>query len=264
MKLLTRIRSRSQRATTDNAPPGPPHQQLPIARYDHLTTKQISSELSGLSQIELGELEAYERAHSDRKPVLDKLRYMRSPEPLPGYDTLAQRDVIRPAPRRRHGQDPSDPRLRTQVPPPPRGDERRRKSPPQRRRQPQRARPPRRKGATHPNRYRGPHQPPGLTEPQRRHSEAAPALVHTPLDRPAEASRRSSRESPGASQPQKPLDSGDSAAGYDNTEVAHAATYMAIWQRNRAACALSGSRYGSRSGCDLWRRPAGLGSWRGV
>jgi hypothetical protein len=95
MKLLTRIRSRSQPAATDDVPTGPPHQQLPIARYDQLTTKQIASELSGLSQIELGEIEAYERAHSDRKPVLDKLRYMRSPEPLPGYDALAQRDVVR-------------------------------------------------------------------------------------------------------------------------------------------------------------------------
>jgi hypothetical protein len=94
MKLLTRIRSRSQQGATDDVPQGTPHEQLPIDRYDQLTTKQISSALSDLSQVELGEIEAYERAHGDRKPVLDKLRYMRSPEPLPGYDALAQRDVI--------------------------------------------------------------------------------------------------------------------------------------------------------------------------
>ena len=43
------------------------------------------------SQVELEAVEAYERSHRDRKPVLDKLRYMRGPEPLPGYDALSAR-----------------------------------------------------------------------------------------------------------------------------------------------------------------------------
>lgn len=50
-------------------------------------------ELRKHSQIELEAVEAYERSHGNRKPVLDKLHYMRGPEPLPGYDALSVDEV---------------------------------------------------------------------------------------------------------------------------------------------------------------------------
>jgi hypothetical protein len=37
--------------------------------------------------------EAYERAHEARSVVLDKLRYMRGGEPLPGYDALTTEQI---------------------------------------------------------------------------------------------------------------------------------------------------------------------------
>jgi len=99
MKLLSRLRGQSPPQhggdTRSEDESGSPEQRLPIDRYDQLNSKQIFSELSELSQIELVEIETYERSHRNRQAVLDKLRYMRSPEPIPGYDTLDQQQVIR-------------------------------------------------------------------------------------------------------------------------------------------------------------------------
>src|SRR4029077_10776961 len=39
-------------------------------------------------------VEAYERSHRNRTPILDKLRYMRSPEPFEGYDALDMDAVL--------------------------------------------------------------------------------------------------------------------------------------------------------------------------
>ena len=62
--------------------------QLPIPGYDQLKDKQIGDQLSELSQVELATVETYERAHASRPAVLEKLRYMRGSEPLPGYDDM--------------------------------------------------------------------------------------------------------------------------------------------------------------------------------
>ncbi len=67
----------------------PDEQALPISGYGQLGDKQISEQLSQLSQVELATIEAYERAHANRPVVLDKLRYMKGPEPIPGYDALS-------------------------------------------------------------------------------------------------------------------------------------------------------------------------------
>jgi hypothetical protein len=50
--------------------------------------------LSDHSQIELEAAESYEQSHKDREPVLAKLRYMRGPEPLPGYDSLSAEEIV--------------------------------------------------------------------------------------------------------------------------------------------------------------------------
>ena len=56
-------------------------------------SKEIAGQLSELSQAELATLETYERAHEARPVVLDKLRYMRGSEPLPGYDGLSTEQI---------------------------------------------------------------------------------------------------------------------------------------------------------------------------
>jgi hypothetical protein len=61
---------------------------LSIEGYDRLDLDDLDEQLRQSSQIELAEIDDYERAHQDRRPVLDKLRYLRSTEPLKGYDGL--------------------------------------------------------------------------------------------------------------------------------------------------------------------------------
>ena len=67
--------------------------QLPIPGYSQLKGKEISDQLSQLSQVELATVETYERAHGNRSAVLEKLRYMRGTEPLPGYDELTPEQI---------------------------------------------------------------------------------------------------------------------------------------------------------------------------
>jgi len=77
-------------------PPTTPAEEapLPFAGYESLKDRQVVDGLSEHSQIELEAVERYERAHKNRVPVLDKLRYMRQPEPLPGYDALSVEEVL--------------------------------------------------------------------------------------------------------------------------------------------------------------------------
>ena len=96
MKILEALRKRrsggSARDTT--VPAGSAGEdRLPIAGYDQLGEKQVSEQLAQLSQVELAAVETYERAHGSRPVVLDKLRYMRGSEPLPGYDTLTTEQI---------------------------------------------------------------------------------------------------------------------------------------------------------------------------
>jgi hypothetical protein len=92
MTFLDALRNRRPQASergseaTTGSPGGP---QLPIPGYDRLSDKEVANQLSRLSQVQLAAVEAYERAHEGRPVVLDKLRYMRGSEPLPGYDALA-------------------------------------------------------------------------------------------------------------------------------------------------------------------------------
>lgn len=66
---------------------------VPIPGYDQLDDKEVSDRLAQLSQVELAAVEAYERAHENRPAVLNKLRYMRTSEPVPDYDTLTPEQI---------------------------------------------------------------------------------------------------------------------------------------------------------------------------
>jgi hypothetical protein len=97
MKLL-RLRSRPPRGEAGH--PGSAEagsadeQKLPIARYDQLAGEQVVSQLSHLSQLELAAVEAHERSHRDRPVVLNRLRWLRGSEPLPGYDALDPDEIV--------------------------------------------------------------------------------------------------------------------------------------------------------------------------
>ena len=67
----------------------------PIAGYDGLDEKVLIAHFRDLTQTELAEVEAYERGHRSRRVVLNKLRYMRSPEPVAGYDALEPTAIVR-------------------------------------------------------------------------------------------------------------------------------------------------------------------------
>jgi hypothetical protein len=98
MKILDALRNRRSQGSghgTEAATGSPDEQQLPIPGYDRLKEKQIANQLSRLSQVELATVEAYERAHAARPVVLDKLRYMRGSEPLPGYDALTTEQIAK-------------------------------------------------------------------------------------------------------------------------------------------------------------------------
>ena len=66
----------------------------PVSGYDGLKTKKVIASLSSHSQVELARIESFERTHQAREEVLDKLRYLRQDEPLPGYDELSTEEVL--------------------------------------------------------------------------------------------------------------------------------------------------------------------------
>jgi hypothetical protein len=102
MSVLSAIRDRFSGSDTsaksnssDNAGADPAAEaRLPYAGYDSLDNRQLMDGLSDHSQVELEAAESYERHHKDRGPVLDKLRYMRGREPLPGYDALSVEEIV--------------------------------------------------------------------------------------------------------------------------------------------------------------------------
>jgi hypothetical protein len=83
--------------STDEAPPedvgGPEVGDLPVARFDHSGGKELTDKFRQLTQVELEEIETYELSHKKRPEVLAKLRYLRSKEPLDGYDGLSTEEI---------------------------------------------------------------------------------------------------------------------------------------------------------------------------
>ena len=66
---------------------------LPIARYDSLKADEVVSRLSGLSQVDLGKVDAYERKNQSRSTVLERIQALRGNEPWTGYDDQSVSDV---------------------------------------------------------------------------------------------------------------------------------------------------------------------------
>ena len=89
-------RDASAESKSTDGPQGEPVPEapLPFGGYDRLNDRQVMDGLSDHSQVELEAVDSYERSHKNRLPVLDKLRYMRGREPLPGYDALSVEEIV--------------------------------------------------------------------------------------------------------------------------------------------------------------------------
>ena len=68
-------------------------QDLAIGRYDALTADEIIGRLTGLSQVDLAKVAAYERKHQKRSTVLGRIDSLQGNEPWPGYDELTADEV---------------------------------------------------------------------------------------------------------------------------------------------------------------------------
>ena len=66
---------------------------LAIGRYDALTAEKIIGRLTGLSQVDLAKVAAYERKHEKRSTVLGRIDSLQGNEPWPGYDELTADEV---------------------------------------------------------------------------------------------------------------------------------------------------------------------------
>ena len=89
MNLFTKFRNGSQRELGDSDAPALSASDADLTeRYERLNERDAVTELGQLCQADLGAIETFERSHGDRSAVLNKLRYLRQPEPLPGYDQL--------------------------------------------------------------------------------------------------------------------------------------------------------------------------------
>ena len=92
MKLTDAFRARN-RPTLDGGSKEATVTEIPIRRYDRLGEERVLAELPKHSQLELATIEAYEQSHKARPKVLNKLRYLRGPEPIPGYDELSPDEI---------------------------------------------------------------------------------------------------------------------------------------------------------------------------
>lgn len=68
-------------------------QDLAIAGYDKLTADEITSKLTGLSQIDLAKVDSYERKNQNRTTVLSRITSLRGDEPWAGYDELTANEI---------------------------------------------------------------------------------------------------------------------------------------------------------------------------
>jgi hypothetical protein len=68
-------------------------EDLPIHGFSQLSTEQIRQRLRTLSQADLTVIEGYERAHGQRKGVLDAVERLREDEPWAGYDGMEPRGI---------------------------------------------------------------------------------------------------------------------------------------------------------------------------
>jgi hypothetical protein len=90
MSFLDTMRSRRSGAPDADSPETALAEgdQSLVDRFAKLGERDAVQELVKFNQAELTVIEDFEHSHRSRKSVLDKLHYLRQPEPLPNYDAL--------------------------------------------------------------------------------------------------------------------------------------------------------------------------------
>jgi hypothetical protein len=86
-------RLRSRLSSNEPQPDAPEDQPADAGRYDGMDETKVNRKLREHSQEELEAIEQHERSHRNRPVILNKLRYLRGREPLPGYDTMTVEQV---------------------------------------------------------------------------------------------------------------------------------------------------------------------------
>ena len=80
--------NRRRMGSADGDPSSAAAAGVPFPHYDQIDATELVARLRECSQVELTAIDDYERSHADRIDVLNKLRYLRGPEPVEGYDAL--------------------------------------------------------------------------------------------------------------------------------------------------------------------------------
>lgn len=89
MNLFKAFRNGTQHELGDADAPALSDEDADLTkRFERLSEHDAVTKLGQLDQADLGAIETFERSHRERPAVLNKLRYLRQPEPLPGYDQL--------------------------------------------------------------------------------------------------------------------------------------------------------------------------------
>jgi ferritin-like metal-binding protein YciE len=86
-------RATSSRSSSSSRRSGGRKAEAPLTDYDKLTASQAVSKLTDLTQDQLAQVIAYERANRKRTTVIDRAQSLQENEPFPGYDDLTARDV---------------------------------------------------------------------------------------------------------------------------------------------------------------------------
>ena len=81
----------------------------PFPGYDRMSVHDLKEEFHHHTQAELDVADDYERSHLNRKPVLDKLRYMHTHQPWQGYDEMPPEEIVA---RLQNADDPTLKRVR--------------------------------------------------------------------------------------------------------------------------------------------------------
>lgn len=90
MKLF---RSSRKQSRPESGPAGASNDQVPVVGSERLDHGEDVSSLAQLSQVELAAVEAHERSNEQRVVLLNKLRWLRGPVPMPDYDALDEEAV---------------------------------------------------------------------------------------------------------------------------------------------------------------------------
>ncbi len=90
MKLIKHIRKQAQ---PESGQAGASDDQVPAAGSGRLDHGEDVSTLAQLSQVELAAVDAHEQSNKQRVVLLNKLRWLRGPEPMPDYDGLDADEV---------------------------------------------------------------------------------------------------------------------------------------------------------------------------